>query len=518
MEKLQAHPFLTTVGDEQQILVKSCSVCTYTFAATRPCQVLKSSDNVPLLLVFFGPEVDTEEEQGMLMTLKAQESRLSCDMIGMLSKNGGSFSFWVTLPRPGRVVVDFLEKKNNFDIVGEALNEVNVIEKFETLAFDYDKRSGRKMCLSTVVDQSTGTTKTLIAHQQEGIGLKRENLRIQLRVTPEQGTAFASEFNEGSFWCQDRIIRIEEERAMTFHRSLRSLSRRRVSSSRNSSRSLSRPRDETRRRRGSRSSRRSLSRRRDNNRNCRQMPTNRARPNRRRSVRRARSRVARVNCSRRRSASSSYISRTRSMSVSLSRSRGARMNCSRNRSARACRSRTRERSVCRARSRSVSRPSKKGGGSGPRVSGVADATYDFVVRNLKVGKLTEGDLAVKVNARYVYMNPDYRRARSWVIDLGVADFTLTSVAVPIHELLRCHRAKIEVEAAQVSANLKQFVANECVVCLDAPVQLTFVPCGHRCVCRSCCGLKVGERGVNTRVTTCVICRSHVDAYLLGDSA
>ena len=38
---------------------------------------------------------------------------------------------------------------------------------------------------------------------------------------------------------------------------------------------------------------------------------------------------------------------------------------------------------------------------------------------------------------------------------------------------------------------------ECVVCMDKPLEMVFVPCGHICVCEEC----------SAQITRCPICRS-----------
>jgi hypothetical protein len=46
--------------------------------------------------------------------------------------------------------------------------------------------------------------------------------------------------------------------------------------------------------------------------------------------------------------------------------------------------------------------------------------------------------------------------------------------------------------------------NTCVICLDNPVTITFIPCGHRKTCKECCE-KLAESG-----TTCPICRQVIE--------
>ena len=40
----------------------------------------------------------------------------------------------------------------------------------------------------------------------------------------------------------------------------------------------------------------------------------------------------------------------------------------------------------------------------------------------------------------------------------------------------------------------------CVICMDAPLEMVLVPCGHMCVCESC----------SRQIISCPMCRKTVD--------
>ena len=46
--------------------------------------------------------------------------------------------------------------------------------------------------------------------------------------------------------------------------------------------------------------------------------------------------------------------------------------------------------------------------------------------------------------------------------------------------------------------------NTCVICLENPIQITFIPCGHRKTCKECCE-KLSETGAS-----CPICRQTIE--------
>lgn len=465
MDKLNSHPFLQLVESAQQALIKADDVNTRDFIAMRPCQVLKSCKGKPLMAVFFGPDASTTSEQGLLMSMKAGEARLTCDMVGMLSKNGASFGFHVTFLQPGKACVDFLQKKTNSDRAGEQLNEINIISQFDTMTFDYDMRTGRKMRLTTVVDASTGGAKTLVNHQLEGVGLKRENLRLEMRFTPERHSRFAAEFSEACYWCQDRLISVDIPETR-----------------RHTARSLSRSR--------SRRRSRSLSSRRIRSRSDRRRRSRRLSPARRDIF--------------------SRISRSASPGKRSVPDWSRRRKAKKSRSDRSCsRSVSRSRKVAR-RNRSVSRDTAMGR-PGDHVPSDSSEGYNFIVKNLKVGKLVEGELAQRLSCRDVVLDLDYRSAQTWTIDLGVADFQLApepSASV----LAESYKANADAKVERVKKDLRQFKADECVICLSEPVAVTLVPCGHRCVCKDCCGFGVDASG--PRIGHCALCRKRVDAYLL----
>jgi len=52
--------------------------------------------------------------------------------------------------------------------------------------------------------------------------------------------------------------------------------------------------------------------------------------------------------------------------------------------------------------------------------------------------------------------------------------------------------------------------NECVVCMDAPRQCAFVPCGHMCVCKSCSDVIMKDTGR----PECPICGRGIESVLV----
>ena len=50
-------------------------------------------------------------------------------------------------------------------------------------------------------------------------------------------------------------------------------------------------------------------------------------------------------------------------------------------------------------------------------------------------------------------------------------------------------------------SIKIFEVNECVVCLSDPSTEILIPCGHRCVCKTCCGQLPKK--------TCPLCRRDI---------
>ncbi len=62
---------------------------------------------------------------------------------------------------------------------------------------------------------------------------------------------------------------------------------------------------------------------------------------------------------------------------------------------------------------------------------------------------------------------------------------------------------LTVEVLQVDP--KQYESNECVICMDAPRNTVFYPCGHQCLCEPC-----GQRfKKEARHQVCPICRNRV---------
>ena len=69
-----------------------------------------------------------------------------------------------------------------------------------------------------------------------------------------------------------------------------------------------------------------------------------------------------------------------------------------------------------------------------------------------------------------------------------------------NDLLELYGAAVlEGRAAGAAQDGEQDAARTCVICLDAPAEVAFDPCGHLCVCR--------EHA--ERVTTCPVCRTPV---------
>ena len=50
----------------------------------------------------------------------------------------------------------------------------------------------------------------------------------------------------------------------------------------------------------------------------------------------------------------------------------------------------------------------------------------------------------------------------------------------------------------------------CVICVDQPAEWALLPCGHLCLCQSCCTELVRNRTAQTP-TNCPICRGEVRA-------
>lgn len=63
---------------------------------------------------------------------------------------------------------------------------------------------------------------------------------------------------------------------------------------------------------------------------------------------------------------------------------------------------------------------------------------------------------------------------------------------------------VPVPAAPVDiSTMKIFEVNECVACLgDAPTEV-FIPCAHKCVCKSCCG------EIRKHKSECPLCRRRI---------
>lgn len=51
--------------------------------------------------------------------------------------------------------------------------------------------------------------------------------------------------------------------------------------------------------------------------------------------------------------------------------------------------------------------------------------------------------------------------------------------------------------------IKVFDAGECVICLSVATSITFIPCGHRCVCATCNGM-LKQSG-----NKCPVCREKI---------
>ena len=61
----------------------------------------------------------------------------------------------------------------------------------------------------------------------------------------------------------------------------------------------------------------------------------------------------------------------------------------------------------------------------------------------------------------------------------------------------CHNIAAESEGQEV-----------CVICMEAPANLLFVPCGHMCVCEGCMRISMKQRWATK---SCFMCRSKVVA-------
>ena len=73
------------------------------------------------------------------------------------------------------------------------------------------------------------------------------------------------------------------------------------------------------------------------------------------------------------------------------------------------------------------------------------------------------------------------------------------------ELLKC-KAKLELAEQKLRDGAAGIPHTECTVCMDAPVDTVFLPCGHICICHGCCmSMQKAVTGLK-----CPLCRLSVD--------
>jgi hypothetical protein len=526
------------------------------FRATRPVQTLTGADGLPLLSVFFGPPADAPaDEQGLLMTVKRTEQRVTGDLLGMLTKDGGEFVFWVTFYRPGKVQLDFCMKTHDSDTVGVLLNEYNVVSQFETLEFDYDRRSGKKMALRTVAAAagSAHPHKTLVQHEvehEQEIGHCRENLRLELRVTP-LSREFERELNApGVVWSQSRIIGVDM--------------RRNVPSPYNPTAPIYGPRSPDY---GAPPTSPAYS------------PTSPAysptspaysptspaySPT---SPAYSPTSPAYLPMSPAYSPTSPAYSPTSpaysptpayspaspaysptppaygdfgdsaqfTPTASRPMSPGAfpptppvhSSHSGDPRPAGSCFD-TRAQGMCPQMCPVADQPGTGTAAARGIAANSSTPSYDFVVQNLKVGQLQAGGDAKRQKTLHIQSSYTGRR-RSWVVDLGIAAFELAPERAAAELVEDYRRTVVDKAAAEEAAEAEavlgavkgRFESEQCVVCLDAEPTVLFAPCGHRCLCLGCmraASASTADGGGSRLLHSCMVCRAHVDAFMLEAAA
>ncbi len=131
--------------------------------------------------------------------------------------------------------------------------------------------------------------------------------------------------------------------------------------------------------------------------------------------------------------------------------------------------------------------------------------YEVVVRNIKVGKLGHGAPAPRVETHSVRGSFDLLAARTWKIDLGIADFALPDFSRP-NELVA------DSDACEALVGTKQYCSSDvCCVCLEGAPSMLFLPCRHRVCCREC--TVDPDRGT-LRMRTCPACRAELSIVLV----